>query len=545
MATGIGARRSNKAAEVIIMFNVLRRKFCAALILCLIISLLPTVEASDIVIFHTNDQHARVAPDDDNGKTIGLAYFSAAVKAVKAENPNTLWLDAGDTFHGTPRINISKGMNMVELINAAGIDVVVPGNHDFNYGSKRLEQLAKAFKGTVLGDNVVRRKNQKSVFKSYKIFKTKDGLKIGVFGVTTPECAYKTSPANVATLDFVDPIVRSKMMIAKLRPQVDLVIAVMHMGVDASSEFTSERIARETDGIDVIIDGHSHTEFPEGLFVGKTLIAQTGCHEHFLGRVDVTFDNSRRITSKTAKLLDENAVKALAPKPDPLIESTLADIEVRNQKLFGEVIAQSERHLTGDRLVVRRGESEFGNLIADAFRWKTKCDIAIINGGDIRTDLPSGSVTRGDLLSIFPFNNAVQVHEISGRAVREMLEHSVYAYPASFGGFLNVSGMTFEFDPTAPVGKRVGDIFVNGNRLENTATYTIAATDFAFSGGDGYDMLAGLKMVGQYDMVEDIVAEYLNEVGMPDIGLGRITVLKDVPMPEEQPVGATEYKEAA
>ncbi len=527
------------------MFNALRRKFCAALILCLIICLLPNVEASELIIFHTNDQHARVAPDDDDGKTIGLAYFAAAVKEAKAENPNTLWLDAGDTFHGTPRINISKGMNMVELINAAGIDVVVPGNHDFNYGSKRLEQLAKAFKGSVLDANVVRRKNQKLVFKPSKIYKMSDGTKVGVFGLSTPECAYKTSPANVATLDFLDPVVQSKMMIAKLRSKVDVLIAVMHMGVDASSDFTSERIAREAPGIDIIIDGHSHTEFPEGLFVGKTLIAQTGCHGHFLGRVDITLDDQHRITSKTARMLDENTVRAIAPIADPLVESTLADIEVRNQKLLDEVVAQAERHLTGDRLVVRRGESEFGNLVADSFRWKTKSDIAVINGGGIRTDLPSGSITRGELLSIFPFNNSVQVREISGRAIREMLERSVYAYPASFGGFLSVSGMTFEFDPTAPVGKRVGDIFVNGNRLENTAAYTIAAIDFAFNGGDGYDMLNGLKMVGQYDMVEDIVAEYLNTVGMHDIGLGRIKVLKDVPMPEERSDGIIEYKKAA
>ena len=518
------------------MFKLLRRKFCAALILCLIISLMSNVDAAELVIFHTNDQHARVAPDDDNGQTIGLAYFAAAVKEVKADNPDTLWLDAGDTLHGTPRINISNGMNMVELINAAGVDVFVPGNHDFNYGSKRLEQLAKAFKGSTLSANIVRRKNQKAVFKPYKIFKLSDGTKVGVFGLSTPECAYKTSPANVATLDFADPIVQSKMMIAKLRSKVDVLIAVMHMGVDASSEFTSERIAQETDGIDVIIDGHSHTELPEGITVGKTLIAQTGCHGHYLGRVELNVEH-HRITSKSARLLDGNEVKTIAVKPDPAVENKLAEIEVRNQKLFGEVVAQSERHLTSERLIVRRGESELGNLVADAFRWKTHADIAIVGGGDLRADLPSGSVTRGDLLSIFPFNNYLQVRELDGKTIRAMLEHSVFAYPASFGGFLNVSGLTFEFDPTAPSGNRIGEIFVGNNRLENTATYTIATTDFAFTGGDGFDMLADLKLLGQYDLVEDIVAEYLNKVGMPNIGLGRIKLLKDVP--------SEEYNEAA
>ena len=515
--------------------------------------LLPTVDAaksptfstqaSELIIFHTNDMHARVDPSDDNGQTIGLAWFSAAVKATKEQNPNTLWFDAGDTFHGTPRVNISNGMNMVELLNVAGVDVSVPGNHDYNYGSARLIELSKSFKGIELSANTVKRNSSKTIFKPYKIFKMADGTKVGVFGLSTPECAYKTSPANVATIDFLDPIVQSKMMVTKLRPKVDVLIAVMHMGVDASSEFTSERIAREVSGIDVIVDGHSHTELPDGITVGDTLIVQTGCHGHYLGRVKLLMRN-HRITAKQAQLLNELEVKRIARTPDPEIESTLADIEVRNQKLFNEVVAQSERRLTGDRLVVRRGESEFGNLVADAFRWKTKSDIAICNGGDMRTDLPGGAVTRGDLLSIFPFNNSVLVCEISGKGIREMLEHSVYAYPASFGGFQNVSGMTFEFDPTAPIGSRVGDIFINGNRLENTATYTIAATDFAFSGGDGFDMLVGLKQVGRYNLVEDIVAEYLNTVGMPNIGLGRIKLLKEVPMVNEV-TGAAEYNEAA
>ena len=517
------------------MLNLLRRTINAAFVLCLMLFLLPTVDAakapnnqlSALTIFHTNDMHARVDPSDENGKTIGFAWFSSAVKAEKAQNPNTLWLDAGDTLHGMPRINISKGMNMVELLNAAGVDVFVPGNHDFNYGSDRLYELSKAFKGTTLSANIVQRKNQKLVYKPYKIFKMPNGLKVGVFGLSTPECAYKTSPANVATIDFLDPVVQSKMMIAKLRSKVDVLVALMHMGIDGSSEFTSERIARETQGIDVIIDGHSHTTLPNGMEVNGTLIAQTGCHGFNLGMVEVNVKDHRVIT-KTAELLDEDKVTALAKKPDPLVESTLADIEVRNQKLFNEVLAHSDRHLTGDRIIVRKQESELGNLVADAFRWKTKADIAICNGGDLRTDLPSGSVTRGDLLSIFPFNNTIQVYEINGKTIRAMLEHSVFAYPALFGGFQNVSGMTFEYDASKPAGFRVGDIFINGNRIENTATYTIAASDFAFSGGDGYDMLKGLKQVGQYGMVEDIVAEYLNEVGMPDIGIGRIKVLNDV-----------------
>ena len=184
--------------------------------------------------------------------------MAAAVKAVKSKNPATLWLDAGDTFHGMPMITISRGENLVPLLNAAGLDAMTAGNHDFNYGSQHLEQLAKKLKFPLLDANVIRRSNGKHVFKPYKIFKL-NGIKVGVFGLSTPETAYKTNPNNVTEVAFLNPVEVSREMIKLLRPKCDVLIAVMHMGVDASSEFTSERIARETNGIDLIVDGHSHT----------------------------------------------------------------------------------------------------------------------------------------------------------------------------------------------------------------------------------------------------------------------------------------------
>ena len=220
--------------------------------------------AAELIIFHTNDMHSRIQDTDDNRQSIGLAEIAAAVKTVKAKNPATLWLDAGDTFHGMPMITISKGENLVPMLNSAGIDAMTAGNHDFNYGSEQLENLAKQLTFPILDANVIRRENGKLVFKPYKILKFK-GIKVGVFGLSTPETAFKTNPKNVTEVAFFNPVEVSKEMIKKLRPKCDVLIALMHMGVDASSEFTSERIARETDGIDLIVDGHSHTALPEGI----------------------------------------------------------------------------------------------------------------------------------------------------------------------------------------------------------------------------------------------------------------------------------------
>ncbi len=513
--------------------NRLRKIFGALLVVSVFVFGAAVCSAAELIIFHTNDMHARIQNTDDSGQSIGLAEMAAAVKAIKAQNPATLWLDAGDTFHGMSLITVSRGENLVPMLNAAGLDAMTAGNHDFNYGSEQLERLAKKLKFPVLDANVIRRSNGKLVFKPYKIFKL-NGIKVGVFGLSTPETAYKTNPTNVTEVAFFNPVEVSREMIKLLRPKCDVLIAVVHMGLDASSEFTSERLARETDGIDLIVDGHSHTALAEGLRVNDTLIVQTGSYGHFLGRATIDVDN-HKVVSKRAELLDADDVKAIAQTPDKKILTLLADAHAKADKLLDEVVAHSDRKISGERLLVRRNESELGNLATDAFRWAAKSDIAIINGGALRADLPEGDVCKRDTVAIFPFGNTLRVAEIKGATIREMLEHSVEFYPASFGGFLDVSGVTFSYDPSKPAKNRVGEIFVNGQPLDDNKTYTIALIDFLTAGGDNYTMLTGLKIVGELGTCDEILADYLNEVGMGNIAVGRIKRLVEVPVPDEEP----------
>ena len=507
------------------------KKFFGVLIALLMLNV-SVCAAAELVIYHTNDMHSRIQDTDDRGESIGLAEISAAVKTTKAKNPATLWLDAGDTFHGMPMITISKGENLVPLLNEAGLDAMTAGNHDFNYGSEQLERLAKQLKFPLLDANVVRRKNGKLLFKPYKIFNV-NGIKVGVFGLSTPETAYKTNPKNVTTVEFLNPVNVSKEMIKKLRPKCDVLIALMHMGVDASSEFTSERIARETDGIDLIVDGHSHTALPEGIRIKDTLIVQTGCYEHFLGRATIEVED-HKIVSKKAELLNAEEIKAICPTPDKKILDLLKVAHDKADKLLDEVVAHSDKELSSERLLVRRNESELGNLAADAMRWAAKSDIAIANGGGLRADLPKGDVRKRNTMAIFPFGNTLRVAEIKGSTIREMLEHSVEYYPASFGGFLDVSGMTFSYDPTKPAKHRVEKISIGGQPLDENKIYTIALFDFQTYGGDDYTMLTNLKIIGELGTGDEILADYLNQVGMSGIEVGRITRLKDVPIPDSK-----------
>ena len=147
-----------------------------------------------ITILHTNDMHARVMDGDDNGSSLGMAWIAGAIRAQKDKDEDTLALDAGDTFHGMPIINISKGANMAQLMNLAGYDAMTPGNHDFNYGAERLQELAGMLNFPVLSANLVDLEGKGYVFRPYKSF-VLDGVSIAVIGLSTPETAYKTSPA--------------------------------------------------------------------------------------------------------------------------------------------------------------------------------------------------------------------------------------------------------------------------------------------------------------------------------------------------------------
>ena len=470
------------------------------------------VPAAHITILHTNDMHGRVLPEDDRGNSIGLPEIAAAVQTIRQQNPGTLLVDAGDTLHGMPEINISQGKNMAVLLDALGYDLMVPGNHDYNYGSARLQELARGMHCTVLSANTIDRRTKQPLFAPSKII-VRDGVRIAFFGITTPETANKTSPRNVKDIIFTDAIAAAREQVRVLRPQADLLIGIMHVGLDKSSVVTSDAIARAVPGIDVIIDGHSHTELPDGLLVGSTLIAQTGCYDHRLGRVDLTVQD-KKVTAKTAHLYTPAELTAIAPQPDAAITARISQMKTANQALFAEVIAHSNLPLSGERALVRTRETTLGDLSADALRAAAQADIAIVNGGSIRTDLKAGAVTRLDMMSIFPFGNTLKKVEVSGAVLQSILEHSVSQLPAASGGFLQVSGLTFTYDVSQPAGQRVSDIRVAGKPLVLTRTYTLAANDFLTAGGDGYTMLQSARVIGEYGTCEEAMTSWLNQHGV-------------------------------
>ena len=280
-------------------------------------------------------------------------------------------------------------------------------------------------------------------------------------------------------------------------------------------------------GIDLICDGHSHSELPEGLQVGETLIAHTGCYRHFLGKVTLDIKN-KKIISKKAELLNAAGVAKLSA-PDKKISAAIEKIDSDLQKYLDEVVAESDRALTAERKFVRHEETELGNLLADSFKWKAGADIGFLDGGNIRESLPAGKIMRRDVFAVLPFPNTLVKVEISGKILHELLEFGLKDYPKMSSVTPHTSGITFSFDCRKDVGHRVENIFVGGEVLDEEKMYTLATSDFLANGGDGFTMLKNSKLLETFDVTNVVVTEYLQKVGIKNIEVGRVKNLNVLP----------------
>jgi 5'-nucleotidase len=459
--------------------------------------------AGTTVIMHTNDSHARAVPNSDSGY-MGFTAVSALKKSYEAAGAQVILLDAGDTLHGLPFANLVKGESIVKIMNLAGYDAMTPGNHDFNYGSSTLKEISKNMNFPLLSSNI-KNKSDNSDFLEDHIIIEKNGVKYGIFGLSTPETAYKTNPKNVTSIEFTNPVEAAKEEVKELEAEgAQVIIALAHLGLDESSEYTSKLVAEKVDGIDLIVDGHSHSVLEAGLTVGDTLIVSTGDYIQNIGVVIIGSDGAMK-----ADLISASEYTGT----DKAVDDKATEYQNEQEKLLSEVVGHTSVYLDGIREHVRAGETNLGDFTTDAFRYVTGADVAITNGGGIRASIEIGDISRKDLVTVFPFGNYVVTKKVTGEAILEALELGASTYPEPLGGFLQVSGITYTIDASKLSGKRISDVKVNGVAIDKKAEYLLATNDFIIAGGDGYTMLADFKVENEFGSIEDVLLEYLKEKG--------------------------------
>ncbi len=463
---------------------------------------------NNFYIIHTNDIHGRVEEGTYDG--MGLAKIAEKINQLKNDRlGRVLVLDAGDTIHGQTIVQLSDGEAMIDIMNEMGYDAMTAGNHDFNYGQERLAELDTIANFPILAANVYKDIESKDRLLSPYIIKEIGGKKIGIFGLATPETTYKTHPNNVTGLTFRDPVQEANEMVTVLKGQeCDVIIALTHLGLDEASNVTSEDVANGVNGIDIIIDGHSHTELPSGKVVNGTLIAQAGEYDKNIGVVDFTIEESGNIISSASLFTKDDATDLIE---DPDVKAIIDEIKAENDEVLSEIIGSTEVLLDGVRENVRTGETNLGNLITDAMLDATGADIALTNGGGIRDSINIGDITRGEIITVLPFGNYVVMKEVKGSDIRAALEHGLSSYPATMGAFPHIGGMTVKFDSSKVVGSRVVEIKINGQTLDENMTYTLATNDFIAAGGDSYTMFADDNTVGEYNGLDEILISYIQK----------------------------------
>ena len=480
-----------------------------------------------ITIIHTNDVHSRVF---ENGG-MGYAKVGAIVDEYRAMNPNTLVLDGGDTTHGQTYSTLVRGSSIIDIMNEIKYDAMTSGNHDYNYGFNRLLELANMADFPILAANV-KKADGSYVLPPYTISESA-GLKIGIFGLATPETLYKTHPKNVEGLTFISPVQAASEMVKELEPQVDIIIALAHLGTDGATlqENRSDYIVEQVDGIDLFVDGHSHEVVSR--VIGDTLLVQDGEYAEQVGIVTLVIENGE-IIEKTSEFI--TAADALSMSPHARVEKLIADTEASQQAVLNEVIGQTSVKLDGEREIVRTGESNLGNLITDAMLEVSGADVAITNGGGIRASLEAGDITKGDIITVLPFGNYIVTMKVNGSEIKAALEVGASGSPSAHGAFAHVGGASYSIDASKPVGDRVHAITVNGNPIDMNKDYLLATNDFMAAGGDQYTMFVDKAIINHSSALDEAVIAYIQNHSNLSLKVeGRIIAENEAPIPAPQP----------
>lgn len=498
--------------------------------------------AADVVILHTNDIHCGVS---DN---VGVARLSQYKKDLKKAGAAVLLVDAGDAVQGAPIGKLSTGESIVNIMNAIGYDFLIPGNHEFDYGMPRFFELLKKQKTPYYSCNFTDLRTGNLVLSPYKVVSA-GGHKIAFVGVTTPETLATSTPKYFQDekgkfiYGFSEDETGEKIY-AAIQKAVDgakaqgaeYVFIVGHLGMDGSiPRWSSTTIAENTRGVTAIIDGHSHEKYEnrsaKNLDGKEVLITQTGTKMQTVGKLVLHDDGTMTSTLETAETL---------PAPDPKI---LKVIEKENKKFelilnrpVGEALAdiRDGDPATGVRRV-RNGETNMGDLVADAFRAVLHTDVSIVNGGSLRNTIKKGVFTYQDLLTAFPFGNMSSAVEVTGQTILDALELGAMNYPEENGGFLQVSGLTYTIDATVPstveldahgsfVGvkgeRRVKDVTIGGKPIDPAKMYTVGGTTYVLKdGGNGMVMFRGAKLIDDGSMTDaDMIMEFVQNHKNAKIG---------------------------
>ena len=505
---------------------------------------------NDIVILYTNDVHCAV---DDN---LGYTGLATVKNALEAQGKHVVLVDNGDAVQGDTIGTLSNGEYIIDIMNEVGYDVATPGNHEFDYGMEQFFALTEQANFPYVSANFVD-SDGNTVLDPY-VIKDVAGVKIAFVGISTPKTITTSTPKyfqddNGNYIYSFQQDETGEKLYAAVQSAVDaaraegaqFVIALAHLGIEEDcSPWTSSEVIVNTSGIDAVLDGHSHSliecEKVKNKEGKEVILSSTETKLAYIGCLTIKDDGSMSTT-----LISDNGMKEF-----------IGGIQEEFEELVNTVVASTDVDLiikdpaSGER-IVRVSETNLGDLCADAYRAMSGADVAIVNGGGVRADIPAGDITYGQIIAVHPFGNEMCVVECTGQEILDALELGCSKLPAESGGFLQVSGMTYTVDlnveSTVKLDengmfvevegeRRVKDVTIGGEPLDPEKTYTLASHNYKLKDcGDGYSMFADNVFLQDSVMIDnqvlinyivDVLGGTVGEEYADPYGQGRITIIE-------------------
>jgi 2',3'-cyclic-nucleotide 2'-phosphodiesterase (5'-nucleotidase family) len=466
-----------------------------------------------LTVLSLSEYHGHLQDDDGVG---GLAQVATIVEQVRAEGNAVLLLNSGDILIGTTMSSAFRGVPDIEAMNLIGFDAMVLGNHEFDFGIAHMDMLEDLANFPFITTNVV---GVYHLGVERAVIKNVGGLDVAIIGITNPNLYNATGP-EIRRLTLAPSIEVAQRAVDAVRDHVDVVIALTH-------QTTREDIAllNGVDGIDLVVGGHVPS-FSGMIRRGSDYDVSTSSGPSAISDFDGALVKAPSFTEAVARvdlILDDGDIVLALNRdipvegydPDPAVAALVAEYEVQLSARLDDVIGTAAVTLDGVRENVRTVETNLGNLIADSLRATfPNADIGFANGGGIRNPIDQGDVTLGNVIEVHPFGNTIVTFDLTGAQVVEALENAVSRVEDVSGRFLQVSGMSYVWDPAQDPGSRVVSVEVGGAPIDMGASYTVATNNFIAGGGDGFEVFTlGQNFFDSQQLDADVLAAYIIDQG--------------------------------
>ncbi|MEM6461729.1 MAG: 5'-nucleotidase C-terminal domain-containing protein [Pseudomonadota bacterium] len=510
----------------------------------------------ELNVLHFGDFHSRIEPinrfdstcaeeDDKEGKCFGgIARMKTLIDQKRGELDNLLVLSAGDHFQGSLFYTVYKGQAEAEFMDQLSIDVSMLGNHEFDDGDQVLaEFLDKTTFPTIHGNVLIGANSPLAGKMPEYLIKEVGDEKIAIIGALATDTAETSSPSDAVL--FMDPILYLNDVVERVKAEgATKIIALTHVGFEQD-----KLIARQVDGIDVIVGGHTNTflsnqddsakgPYPvleTGPSGAKVVVVHAYAHSKYLGELNIVWDDNGAIkTASGDPILIDSKIT-----PDPTMVARIKELAEPIAKQMEQVVGSAAATIDGNRESCRARECEMGNLVTDAMLDRVAdqgITIAIQNGGGLRASIDQGDISLGEVMTVLPFQNTMSTFKLKGSDVVVALENGVSQVQDGGGRFPQVAGLKYSFDMSLPPGDRTSDVMVDNNGqfepIDLNAMYGVVSNNFMRAGGDGYTVFAveGQEAYDYGPLLEEVVIAYLgkNTPYQPFVG-DRITEIKATP----------------